>query len=251
MEPPSQKQLLESSLGYLDQLRFGLLRYFFVWLAGLILCFAFAGSIARFLQQPLLQILPPGKQHLYFTGIADKFLVHVKVSFLTSLVLTLPFLLYQIWQSLGRHLFAHQKRYLFAFLFFGTLSFVAGMAFAYCVVIPLGYKYLIEFGSPNDRAVITLTRYFSLTLQILFVAGLVFELPVVLILMGRMGLVSHRFLIRYRKYAIFANTILAAIATPSPDWFTYGIILVPMILLYEVSIVGVWWVTRGRPSLTS
>ena len=132
------------------------------------------------------------------------------------------------------------------FMFAGTFAFILGLTFAYSIVLPYGYKFLMEFGSPNEKAIITLTQYFSLTLKLLFGLGLVFELPVLLVLLGKFGIVDAPMLIRYRRHAFVGVAVLSALITPSPDAFTMLLVMGPLWLLYEASIIGVKWVTRNQ-----
>lgn len=226
-------------IDYLESARRALFRSAVALVIGFTVTYWYSDRLIVFLQKPLLEILPAESRHMYYTGIADKFMIYLKISFLASIVLTLPFLLFQIWGVFANALPKAERRFAIPFLLLGTLGFFGGMSFAFFVIIPLGYKYLIEFGSPMDRPLITLTDYFSLTIQLLFATGLIFEIPVVMMLLGKLGLVTHTFLARFRRHAAFAITIIAAILSPSPDLLTYSLVVVPMYLLYELSILGV------------
>jgi sec-independent protein translocase protein TatC len=229
---------------HLEELRGALFRSVLVLMAGVVLCYCYSDRIVLFLERPLLRLLPEGKAHLYFTGITDKFFVYLKVSVLAGTVLVSPYLLYELWKFVRPALYETEKRFAFPFLFCGTSAFALGVSFGYFVVIPYGYKFLIEFGSPTDQALITLTEYFSLTLKLLFGVGLVFELPVLIVLLSKLGIVEAQTLVRYRRHAFLILAILSAIITPSPDAFTMVLMLIPLLLLYEISILGARWVGR-------
>jgi sec-independent protein translocase protein TatC len=231
---------------HLDELRRALIKSLVAIALGLAVTYNYSDRIVLFLQKPLLKILPPDNQHLYYTGIADKFVIYFKVSVLASLMITAPFLLYQIWTFVSPALYRNERRFVGPFVFLGTISFLAGLAFSYYVVIPYGYKFLIEFGGDTDQAIITLTEYFGMTLKLMLAMGLVFELPVLMMLLGKFGIISAGFLNQYRRHAVLLIFIVSAIATPSPDAFTMLIVAVPLWLLYELSILGVWWVSRLR-----
>jgi sec-independent protein translocase protein TatC len=224
---------------HLGDLRGALIRILIVMGLGLVFTWIYSDYLVAFLQKPLLDIMPASKQHMYYTGIADKFMVYLQISVLASFALTLPYIFYQIWKFVSPALDKSQRRFAAPFIFFGTVSFLIGLAFAYYVLIPLSYKYLIQFGETPDEAMITLTEYFSLTMKILLIAGVVFEMPMVMILLGRFGLVSHHLLKRYRRHAFLVIAVVASIVTPSPDAVTLGAVLVPLYLLYEISILGV------------
>jgi sec-independent protein translocase protein TatC len=234
---------------HLDELRGAILRSLLAVGLGLCATYGYAGKLMLFLERPLLAVLPKDQAKLYFTGVADKFVVYIKVAVLASVALTAPYLLFEIWRFIAPALYKHEKKFAVPFLILGTLAFFTGMAFSYFIVIPYGYKFLIEFGadSPTEQAIITLADYFDLTVKMLLMLGLVFELPVVMILLGKIGIVRADFLARYRRHAFLIISVGAAILTPSPDAFTLILVMVPLYLLYEISIVGVRWVQKPEP----
>ncbi len=214
--------------------------------AGWCVTFYYSDYIIRYMQIPLLKVLPEDHKTLYYTGITDKFMVYMQISVLASIALTFPYLLAQLWRMLSPFLDKSQRKFAGPFILFGTSSFLIGMAFAYYVIIPMGYDYLIKFGNKEDLPLITLTEYFSLTIKIMLLAGIVFELPVVMVLLGRFGLVTHQFLSKYRRHAILIIAVVSSIATPSPDAVTLAAVMIPMWLLYELSIVGVRFTSKSR-----
>lgn len=232
--------------GHLGELRQVLVKALFAIALGFGVVYSFADTIIDFLQRPLLQFFPEGQQFLYFTGITDKFFVYLQVSVLASILLTLPYLLYLTWSFVSPALYEKEQKIIRPFLFLGTLAFIVGVSFGYYVVIPYGYKFLIEFGSSSQRPLITITEYFSLTLKLLGLVGFVFELPVVLIVLGALGLVTPQLLAKLRKQAFLVLIIASAVLTPSPDAFTMMLVAVPLCLLYEISIWGVKIAYRRR-----
>jgi len=230
---------------HLDDLRKVIVRSLIAVGLGLIVTYNYSGELVLFLEQPLLKVLPEGNRHLYFTGITDKFMVYLLVSFLSSVVLCAPYLFYQLWLFVAPALYKNERRMVLPFVFFGTFAFLVGLLFGFKVVLPYSYEFLIHFGGESDRAIITLGEYFSLTLKLLFGIALIFELPVVLILLSRFGFVTHPFLVQSRKYAFMAIATLSAIITPSPDAVTMIMVMVPLLLLYEISVLGVKWVGKS------
>lgn len=230
---------------HLDELRNALVRSLIAVCAGLAVTYNFSDYIVRFLEKPLLDVMPADQQRLYFTGLTDKFFVYLQVSVLASLVLVSPFVLYQIWKFVSPGLKPTERKFVFPFVTFATLTFLIGLSFGYYFVLPYGYKFLIEFAGDSHQAMITLSDYFSLTLKMLFGIGLVFELPVVLILLGKIGIIDDKFLSRNRRFAFVAAAVVGAIITPSPDAFTMLLVAIPLYLLYEVSIVGVRLTARS------
>lgn len=235
---------------HLGELRSGIFRALVAIVLGCVVTYFYIEPIMAFLEKPLLDVLPSGQAKLYYTGLTDKFVVYLKVTVLASMLLTSPYLLYEVWRFVSPALYRNEKRFLAPFLTFGTVSFVVGLAFAYTIVIPYGYKFLIEFGSPTEQAIITLTEYFSLTLKLMTALGLVFELPVLLVLLGKFGIIDARFLETNRRYAFLISAVVAAVATPSPDAVTMLLVMFPLYGLYELGILGVRLV-GNRPAEVS
>jgi sec-independent protein translocase protein TatC len=228
---------------HLDDLRKVLFRSVLIVALGSLVTYNFADKIVHFLELPLLEVLPEGQKNLYFTGIADKFFVYLKISIYAALALTSPALLFQVWRFVAPALYKNERKALLPFLGIGTIAFYIGMAFAYAVVLPSGYKFLIEFGPPTEKPLITISEYFSLTLQLMVGLGIVFELPVVLMILGRLGIVGPEALRAARPFAYVSLSVLAAFITPTPDAFTMLLVMVPLFLLYEASLILVKWVS--------
>jgi len=235
LEDPSRMPLGD----HLEELRKRLFNVVIILAVGLCVTYTYSDYLILFLERPLLDLLPEGNKHLYFTGLTDKFVIYFQVSLLADVALMSPLLFYQLWKFVAPALHSNEKRFVFPFVVFATVSFLIGLAFAYYIVVPYGYAFLLTFGGEQDRALITLTEYFSLTLKLLFGVGAVFEVPVVLVLLGKFGIVNAAFLSQHRRFAAVGAAVIAAIATPSPDVFTMFIVMVPLYLLYEISIIGV------------
>lgn len=229
---------------HLDQLRNVFVKCLIALFLGICITFHWSEVFVKFLQRPLLKILPPDQAHLYYTGIADKFLVYFKLSMLAAFILVSPYILYQVWKFVAPGLYKNERKLIIPFILLGTVAFIIGASFAYYLVIPYGYHFLINFGSPDDRPLITLTEYFRLTLKLLFAMGLIFEVPVVLVLLAKMGIVRSEFLSRYRRHAAVLVAVVSAIITPTPDAFTMILVMVPLYILYEISILGARWVEK-------
>jgi sec-independent protein translocase protein TatC len=228
---------------HLDDLRGAMIRSLLALFAGVIVTYNFSERIVHYLEEPLLRILPPGNRSLYYTGITDKFFIYLKVAVIAAAILMSPYLFYEIWKFASPGLYRRERRFLLPFVGFGSGAFIAGICFAFYLVIPTGYKFLIQFGSPNERAIITLTEYFSLTLKLMLALGLIFELPVIFVLLAKFGLVTAKQLSGYRRHAFVASAVVSAVATPTPDAFTMILVMAPLYLLCEVSIIAVRWVT--------
>ena len=246
MTPKPDEELRLPLWEHLEELRNILIRSLLALSVGAIAAYCFCDEIVKFLERPLIGVLPEGQRHLYFTGVADKFLIYFKVSLLSSLILTGPFLLYQAWLFISPGLYRHERRFVGAFIAFGSLTFLLGLVFAYYIVIPYGYKFLIEFGGENDLPIITLKAYFDLTLKLMVAVGLLFEMPVLIVLLGKFGIVTPEILTKYRRHAMLAISVVSALVTPSPDAITLVMVMIPLYLLYEISIFAVRLTNRGK-----
>jgi sec-independent protein translocase protein TatC len=173
---------------------------------------------------------------LIFIHPTEAFFAYLKLAFFTGILLGAPFILYQIWRYVTPALYKHEKSYFRSAVAFGTFLFFAGVAFAFFVVLPIGISFLVRMGGPELQAVFTIGNYISFSMTLLIAFGLVFELPIVIYLLVKLGIVSRRFLAAKRKHVFVLAFVVAAIITPTVDPFTQTITAVPLLLLYELSI---------------
>ncbi len=244
--PPADEENLEgmSLLEHLEELRDRLVRVLVAFAVTFVACWSFASHIYEFLAQPIYEFLPEGKK-LVFLGITDPFLIYVKVAALAGIFIASPVILYQLWSFVAPGLYKRERRMVGPFVFFGSLLFVAGGAFAYYVAFPFAIEFLLGLGAQFDPA-ITVTHYLSFLMTIVLGLGLMFELPTLIFLLAKMGLVTPRFLMRHFRWAVLLIFITAAIITPTPDVVNLCIFAVPTILLYLLG-VGVAAVFGPRP----
>lgn len=188
--------------------------------------------VLEFLKAPLFAALPPEKQNLYFTGLFESFFNHLQISVITGVFLGSPFFLYQIWAFVSPGLHKHEKRLAWPFIAAGTLFFFLGAAFAYYLVLPVGFKFFLEFGQPMDVPMITVKEYFGVLFRLLLLFGASFELPVILVLMAKIGLVNHAMLSNHRRTAIIGITIVSAMFAP-PDVMSMLMMMAPLYVFYE------------------
>lgn len=184
-------------------------------------------------------------ESLVFISPTEAFFVIVKLSLLAGIIAAMPFILYQAWKYVGVALKKHEKKYL---IFFGPgsyLLFLCGAAFAFRVVLPFGLKFLLSFSRQYVTPLITLNAYVSFLGKMITAFGLMFELPLVVLLLSKMGIVTPKTLKRGRKHALIIIFILAAILTP-PDWVSQIMLAIPILLLYEASIWICVAVTKKR-----
>ena len=221
---------------HLHELRKRLISSFIAVGIGFVLCYAFAQNIFDILAAPLMNRMPSGSS-LIFTSVAEAFFTYMKVAFVAGLILSSPFILYQIWAFVAPGLYQNEKRYVVPFVLGGTFFFVMGVLFGYYVAIPVGFKFLLGYATDFIKPMPSMKEYLTFSIKFLLAFGLVFEFPVVLVLLARVGVVDAGMLRKQRKYAILLVFVFAAVVTPSPDLLSQVITAIPMIALYELSIL--------------
>ena len=197
--------------------------------------FPWSKDIYALLAKPMLAALPQGGQ-MIATEVASAFFVPMKVTMLAAFVVALPFVLYQMWAFVAPGLYAHEKRLVGPLIFTSTLLFICGMAFAYFLVFPLVFGFIVGV-APQGVAVMTdIGKYLDFVLTMFIAFGITFEVPVAVVLLVRVGVVSIAQLKEVRPYVIVGAFIIGAIFTP-PDVVSQIMLAVPMWLLYELGIV--------------
>lgn len=191
----------------------------------------FAENILAVLTRPL-----PEGQVLQYLRPTGGFLIYIKVSFFSSLLLSMPVIIYQFWQFVAPGLFPKEKKYVLPVILFTIICFAIGATFSYLVVIPLGLQFLqafqTEFMVPNW----TIDEFISFVTMLMLVFGLVFELPLVALFLGRIGIINSKMMSKYRRHALFGAIVFGAILTP-PDFITQLALAIPLWILYEISII--------------
>ncbi len=217
------------------------------------LCYYFSENLYGFLVQPLAQIMEEtGRdRRLIFTALHEAFFTYIKVSFFTAIFLAFPFVAVQVWMFVAPGLYKHEKLAFLPFLIATPILFFSGGALVYYYVLPVAWEFFLGFesvGGPNTLPIqleAKVNEYLSLVMQLIFAFGLCFELPVVLTLLGRVGIITSKGMAQKRKYAIVLAFIAAAILTP-PDPISQIGLALPTILLYELSILSVWLIEKKR-----
>jgi sec-independent protein translocase protein TatC len=166
-------------------------------------------------------------------------MLYIKVALLAGIFIASPVVLYQVWLFVAPGLYRRERHVLIPFLFFTTVFFVAGGYFGYAVAFPMVCRFLLEVGS-EFKQVITVNTYFAMASKIILGLGLVFELPVLILFLARMGVVTHTFLLKQFRFALLGIFIVAAVITPTPDVATQSVFAVPMVLLYLLGILVAW-----------
>lgn len=221
---------------HLEELRQRLIVCFIAVGVGFVVSYGFKEKLFQILSRPLISVMQAGDK-IIFTGLPEAFFTYLKVAFLSGITLAAPVIIYQFWMFVAPGLYAREKRLLIPIALLSSAFFIGGALFGYFIVFPFGFKFFLGFATETIRPLPAMQEYLSLTATLLLVFGLVFELPLIITLLARLGLVSVDFLKKNRKYAILLFFIVAAILTP-PDVVTQIMMAVPLMVLYEVSIVG-------------
>ena len=233
-------------LDHLIELRRRLLWSILAMVAAFGICLYVARDILSILVRPLKMA---GQDTLINTDVYGGFLVEVKVAFFAGLMIAFPVIANQIWRFVAPGLYRNEKRALFPFLLATPVLFGAGAALAYFIAIPVALKFLLGFQGDLDgvtqRALPDISSYLKFVMQFLFGFGLAFLLPVLLMLLEAAGIVTRKQLISARRYAIVANFAIAAVLTP-PDVGSMLLLAVPLVTLYELALLGIWFTERKR-----
>jgi sec-independent protein translocase protein TatC len=220
---------------HLEELRDRLMKCLYVLLATSTIGYLVRVPILEFLKAPLFRALPADKQHLYFTGLFDSFFNALQVALIAGVFIGSPYFIYQISAFVGPGLHKHERAVAMPFVIAGTIFFFAGAAFAYYLVLPVGFKFFLEFGQPMDVPLITVKEYFTILYRLLLLFGASFELPVVLVLLAKVGVLSHATLVAHRRTAVIAITLTCAMFAP-PDIMSMLLMMAPLYVFFEGAI---------------
>ena len=234
----------ESFISHLIELRTRLLHSVVALLVIFICLFPWAADLYALLAQPLLAKLPKGGQ-MIATDVMTPFFVPLKVAMMTAFLIVLPYILYQVWRFAAPGLYANEKRLVVPLIVASTLLFFCGMSFAYFAVFPVVFGF-VTASAPEGVAVMTdIDKYLSFVLSMFMAFGITFQVPVVVVLLVRMGIVSVEKLREIRSYVIVGAFVLGAIFTP-PDVISQFMLAIPLWLLYEAGIVVAAWMGKGK-----
>ncbi len=239
----------EESIGFishLTELRKRLINCFIFLFSIFIICYFFSEYIYGFLLDPYYGVVKDDgtERRLIFTALQETFLTYLKVSFFTAFFFTSPFILIQIWKFIAPGLYKHEKSALMPYLIITPILFLLGGILVYYLIMPLAIKFFLSFESSGAvtnmpiQLEAKVNEYLSLIMKLIFAFGLSFQLPVVLSLLARIGLVDSEFLKKRRKYVVIMIFTAAAILTP-PDPITQIGLGIPLLILYELSIISV------------
>lgn len=197
-------------------------------------CFAFYQPILDWMMVPVKEALPVGSS-MVAVEIQETFFTAMKVAFFAAFIVSLPVIFWQLWLFLAPGLYDHEKKLVVPFVFFATLMFLMGASFAYYVVVPIGFDFLITFGSTIVTVLPSIGKYVGFFTKLMIGFGIAFELPVITFFLAKIGIVDDKMLKDFFRYAIVLIFVLAAILTP-PDIISQLLMAAPLIVLYGISI---------------
>ncbi|WP_082449978.1 twin-arginine translocase subunit TatC [Sphingomonas sp. Leaf231] len=233
-------------LDHLLELRRRLLYCVAAVLVAFFACWYFAEDIFAFLVQPLLHA---GQKTVIYTQVFEAFFVQVKVAFFSAMMISFPVIANQLWQFVAPGLYRKERRALLPFLLATPVLFLMGASMAYFIAIPMALHFLLGYsgmiGGVQQQALPAIGNYLSFVMQFLFGFGAAFLLPVLLMLLERSGVVTRLQLIGARRYAIVGAFAIAAVLTP-PDVGSQLLLAIPLVILYEAAIIGIWFTERRR-----
>jgi sec-independent protein translocase protein TatC len=236
---------------HLEELRKRIVRSLILVAIGFGACFNYSEDILRLLMWPMntrmevsssfpfFSVTPnPTPQKLHYTTLIEPFWSHLKIALIAGIMVVFPFIMYQLWKFISPGLMQKERKYVGFFVFFSSLFFGIGVLFCYFFLLPFAVPFLMTYKTENLIAIIRIGDYIDFILKFLLASGIVFELPLIIVLLSRMGIVNPDTLAKYRKFAFLGAFIIGAILTPTPDVFNQTILSVPIYLLYEIGILA-------------
>ena len=246
-EPGADHRAMDS----LDEARMGILEhiaelrtrvvYSIIWLAiGFVVAWFWHDFLFQILLVPLEEGAPRAQAaQMHHKDLAEPIFVFLKVSFLAGAFIAAPGILYNIWKFIAPGLYDSEKKLAVPFVLLGTLFFFAGASFCYFIVLPFGYNFLLDFSASVSEPQLMMAEYFAITTKLLLGFGVIFELPVFSMFLTLIGVITHKTLLRFWRYAIVIAFLMAALFTP-PDIVTQAMMAGPLIVLYGLSVLVAW-----------
>lgn len=201
-------------------------------IAGFGISYNYSEALFKILARPL-----PLGTTFTFIRLIEPFFTYMKVSLLAGVFLSSPVLIYELWAFIAPGLHENEKKWVWPIVLSSSALFIGGVLFGYFFVLPFGYNYFLSFSTDTVKPMLSMDEYFSFTTKFLLAFGIVFEMPLFILFLSLLGIVDAKMLSAYRKYAILAIFIIAAILTPTPDAFSQLLMAAPMLVLYEIGII--------------
>ena len=232
-------------LEHLEELRTRIIRSAYAVAVAFIAAYCFKEHLYELLKAPLEPYLPAGGKLIY-TAPAELFFTYMKVSALAGVIVSSPVIFYQLWRFVAPGLYEKERRMVWPFVLTSSGLFIAGTAFCYEVVFPVMFKFFMNLSTSDIVPMLKVNEYLSFSSTMLVVFGLVFETPILLFFLAKIGLINSAMLRKHRRYSILGIVVLAAVLSPTPDVFTQLLMAIPLYVLYEFSIILISRVDKVR-----
>ncbi len=193
----------------------------------------------------------PGKNpdlKLIFIAPAEAVWMHIKISFISAFIVSSPIIFYETWRFIAPGLLERERKYAIPFVFTTTFLFLLGSLFCFIIILPFAMNFLLTYKTENLQPMISVGKYIDFCLKFILSFGAIFELPVIMVFLTKMGFVTPEFLTKNRKYSVLIAFILAAVLTPTPDAFNQTLMAVPIIILYEAGILASRILNKKKPA---
>jgi sec-independent protein translocase protein TatC len=219
--------------------------------AAFLICWYFAADLFAWLRQPLFDVWSPhtevwGKPQLLATGVTQPFWVNMSIALWAGIFLASPFIFYQLWQFIAPGLYKRERKIAIYFAGLSAVFFVAGALFCYYLALPALFRYMLQYNSEDLKVMPNIQDYLDLTRDSMLAFGAIFEMPLLICFLAMVGLVTHRSLWKFSRWFIVLAFVIGAILTPGPDVVSQLLMALPMIALYNISILLAWRVTVKR-----
>ncbi|MBP1691124.1 MAG: tatC [Bacteroidetes bacterium] len=241
-----------SFLDHLEELRWRLIKAIIGVLIGMILCWVIIDWLMEsVLLRPILDVnaaLLPGQPTIRLQNLKPfgQIFMYMQVAIIGGVILSLPNILYQLWAFISPGLLPKERKHIRAIVAFSSLCFLGGVAFAYFVMLPAALGFFATFGTTTIENNIAINEYMNFIISVMLAAGIVFELPMVSWFLSKLGILTPKFMRKYRRHAVVLIFVLAAFLTPGTDPVSQILLAVPLLILYEVSILISAWASRKR-----
>ncbi|MDO9224822.1 MAG: twin-arginine translocase subunit TatC [Pseudomonadota bacterium] len=234
----------ETFISHLIELRDRLLRAVIAWIILFVCLFPFANDLYTLLAEPMLAKLPEGGQ-MIATEVVTPFFVPIKVAMMTAFIITLPYILYQVWAFIAPGLYSHEKKFIVPMVAASFLLFACGMAFAYFLVFPVVFGFIIGIAPVGVAVMTDINKYLDFVITMFLAFGITFEVPIVVVALAYTGMVEIKQFKEARPYVVVGAFVIGAIFTP-PDVVSQFMLAVPLWLLYELGVIIAGWMMRNK-----
>jgi sec-independent protein translocase protein TatC len=252
VDEPTESGKEMSFLEHLEELRWRIIKALLGIVLGMIVCWIFIDFIVdSILLKPVVtlnQHLAPGQQPLHLQNLKPfgQLFLYMQVAIIGGIILSIPNILYQLWAFIAPGLMPKERRFIKWIVFFSSFCFLFGIVFSYFVMLPAAFQFFAGFGSTDIQNNIAINEYMDFIISVMLAAGVVFELPMVSWFLSKLGILTPAFMRKYRRHSIVAIFILAAALTPGTDPVSQVLLAVPLLVLYEASILVSVWAWKGK-----